>query len=91
MRPLPAIADDFAPTPLALDAINQAYAVLRELSEDEATRLRYEARLKAQRNEWSRVVGAEHAERSRIVCNMARENMAKALIAKLVGITEPEV
>ena len=39
--------------------INQAYAFLRELSADEATRLRNESYLKARRDEWSRIAGAE--------------------------------
>ncbi|MDR1563492.1 MAG: hypothetical protein LBS74_00850 [Oscillospiraceae bacterium] len=40
------------------NAIGQAYAFLRELSEDEAVRLRNESYLKAKRDEWSRVAGA---------------------------------
>jgi predicted transposase/invertase (TIGR01784 family) len=39
-------------------AIGQAYTVLRELSEDERTRLRNESYLKAKRDEWSRLAGA---------------------------------
>jgi predicted transposase/invertase (TIGR01784 family) len=39
-------------------AIGQAYTVLRELSDDEVTRLRNESYLKAKRDEWSRVAGA---------------------------------
>ncbi|MDR3313308.1 MAG: hypothetical protein LBS96_02495 [Oscillospiraceae bacterium] len=38
--------------------IREAYAYLAELSEDEKTRLRAEARLKAQRDEQSRLEGA---------------------------------
>jgi len=76
-------------------AINQAYAVLRELSEDEATRLRYEARLKAQRDEWSRMAGARlegRAEgRAELVRNMANEGIPYPLIAKIAGLTEAEV
>jgi predicted transposase/invertase (TIGR01784 family) len=39
-------------------AIGQAYTVLRELSDDEVTRLCNESYLKAKRDEWSRVAGA---------------------------------
>jgi predicted transposase/invertase (TIGR01784 family) len=38
--------------------INEAYCKLQEMSEDEATRMIYEARLKAQRDEHSRIQGA---------------------------------
>jgi predicted transposase/invertase (TIGR01784 family) len=38
--------------------INEAYCKLQEMSEDEATRMIYEARLKAQRDEYSRIQGA---------------------------------
>ena len=38
--------------------IGEAYCKLQEMSEDEANRMIYEARLKAQRDEYSRVQGA---------------------------------
>ena len=38
--------------------IAEAYCKLQEMSEDEANRMIYEARLKAQRDEYSRVQGA---------------------------------
>jgi len=76
-------------------AINQAYAVLRELSEDEATRLRYEARLKAQRDEWSRMAGARlegrESRQAELVRGMANEGIARSLIAKIADLTEAEV
>jgi hypothetical protein len=38
--------------------IREAYCKLQVMSEDEANRMLYEARLKAQRDEYSRVQGA---------------------------------
>jgi predicted transposase/invertase (TIGR01784 family) len=38
--------------------IKKAYCKLQEMSEDEAARMLYEARLKAQRDEYSRIQGA---------------------------------
>jgi hypothetical protein len=38
--------------------IEEAYCKLQEMSEDEANRMIYEARLKAQRDEYSRLQGA---------------------------------
>jgi flagellar biosynthesis/type III secretory pathway protein FliH len=38
--------------------IQEAYCKLQEMSEDEANRMLYEARLKAQRDEYSRIQGA---------------------------------
>jgi predicted transposase/invertase (TIGR01784 family) len=38
--------------------INEAYCKLQEMSGDEANRMVYEARLKAQRDEYSRIQGA---------------------------------
>ena len=84
-------------------AINQAYAVLRELSEDEATRLRYEARLKAQRDEWSRVAGARlegqeeghakgHADAmATVIRKMANKGVAPEMIANYLDLSVPEV
>jgi predicted transposase/invertase (TIGR01784 family) len=38
--------------------INEAYCKLQEMSDDEANRMIYEARLKAQRDDYSRMQGA---------------------------------
>jgi predicted transposase/invertase (TIGR01784 family) len=43
--------------------INEAYCKLQAMSEDEANRMIYEARLKAQRDEYSRIQGARQEGR----------------------------
>jgi predicted transposase/invertase (TIGR01784 family) len=43
--------------------INEAYCKLQVMSEDEANRMIYEARLKAQRDEYSRIQGARQEGR----------------------------
>jgi predicted transposase/invertase (TIGR01784 family) len=43
--------------------INEAYCKLQVMSEDEANRMIYEARLKAQRDEYSRIRGARQEGR----------------------------
>jgi len=75
--------------------INQAYAFLRELSADEATRLRNESRLKAKRDEWSRLAGAkqegvEEGE-ANIIRRMARNGKTVADIADFAGIPKADV
>ena len=61
--------------------INQAYAFLRDLSADEATRLRNESRLKAKRDEWSRLAGAkqEGLEEGEVI---GIQKVIKALVHK---------
>jgi predicted transposase/invertase (TIGR01784 family) len=80
-------------------AIQQAYTFLRELSADEATRLRNEARLKARRDEWSRLEGAEEKGVAKgaiqksveIVQRMAHRGMDVADIADLTGLDSTQV
>ena len=71
--------------------INQAYAFLRELSADEATRLRNESRLKAKRDEWSRLEGAERKGQANLVRKMALNGKTAADIADFAGIPQSEV
>jgi predicted transposase/invertase (TIGR01784 family) len=83
--------------------INQAYAFLRELSADEATRLRNESRLKAKRDEWSRLAGAKlegieegrvegrAEERADIVHAMARKGKSASEIADLIDMPQMQV
>jgi predicted transposase/invertase (TIGR01784 family) len=52
--------------------IKEAYCKLQEMSEDEATRMVYEARLKAQRDEYSRVQGALEEGRQERAIEIAR-------------------
>jgi len=87
--------------------INQAYAFLRDLSSDEATRLRNESHLKAKRDEWSRLAGAKQAgieegmEKGRaegreegyaeIIRLMARNGKNSAEIAETIGMPKSKV
>jgi predicted transposase/invertase (TIGR01784 family) len=79
--------------------INEAYCKLQEMSEDEATRMIYEARLKAQRDEYSRIQGAlrtgreegREEEREEVILRMAEHGMAVKDIAAIVHLSEPEV
>jgi len=75
--------------------INQAYAFLRELSADEATRLRNESYLKARRDEWSRLAGAEQEgrqqEKTEIALSMAKEGLSATVIAKVTKLTKEQV
>ncbi|MDR3313520.1 MAG: hypothetical protein LBS96_03575 [Oscillospiraceae bacterium] len=78
--------------------IREAYAYLAELSEDEENRLLAEARLKAQRDEYSRVTGArkEGLEqgleqgllkgKAEVARNLALAGMDVATIAALTGL-----
>jgi predicted transposase/invertase (TIGR01784 family) len=52
--------------------IKEAYCKLQEMSEDEATRMVYEARLKAQRDEYSRIQGALEEGRQERAIEIAR-------------------
>ncbi|MDR3313307.1 MAG: hypothetical protein LBS96_02490, partial [Oscillospiraceae bacterium] len=67
------------------------YAYLAELSEDEKTRLRAEARLKAQRDEQSRISGARAEERTKIILNMHGIGLANSTIALATNLTEAQV
>ena len=71
--------------------INQAYAFLRELSADEATRLRNESRLKAKRDEWSRLAGAKQEGQAEIVRKMALKGKSPAEIADLIDMPQAQV
>jgi predicted transposase/invertase (TIGR01784 family) len=68
--------------------IKEAYCKLQEMSEDEANRMIYEARLKAQRDEYSRIQGALHkgweegwgeAVKKLLAYGMAPEQVSQAL------------
>jgi predicted transposase/invertase (TIGR01784 family) len=74
--------------------INETYCKMQEMSEDEATRMIYEARLKAQRDEHSRIQGAlrkgREEGREEIILHMAEHGMAVKDIAAIVHLSEPE-
>jgi predicted transposase/invertase (TIGR01784 family) len=75
--------------------INQAYAFLRELSADEATRLRNESRLKAKRDEWSRLAGAKQEGRNEgkaeVARNLALLGVDVATITKATGLDTVQI
>jgi predicted transposase/invertase (TIGR01784 family) len=83
--------------------INEAYCKLQEMSDDEANRMIYEARLKAQRDDYSRMQGAlrkgleegeakgRREERAGIILQMAQHGMAVKDIAAITHLSEREV
>jgi predicted transposase/invertase (TIGR01784 family) len=71
--------------------IQEAYAYLRQLSADEEAKLLYEARLKAQRDEWSRVDEAIDNRNRDIVLNMASAGLDVATSAKFTKIQLKQV
>jgi predicted transposase/invertase (TIGR01784 family) len=75
--------------------IKEAYCKLQEMSEDEAKRMLYEARLKAQRDEYSRIQGAlrkgREEGREEIILRMAEHGMASKDIAAVTRLSEQEI
>jgi predicted transposase/invertase (TIGR01784 family) len=64
--------------------IHEAYCKLQVMSEDEANRMIYEARLKAQRDDYFRIEGA----RQEIILRMAEHGMTNKDIASVTRISE---
>ncbi|MDR1128046.1 MAG: Rpn family recombination-promoting nuclease/putative transposase [Treponema sp.] len=79
--------------------INEAYCKLQTMSEDEANRMIYEARLKAQRDDYSRMQGAlqqglekgREEGREEIILQMAQHGMGVRDIAAITRLSEQEV
>jgi predicted transposase/invertase (TIGR01784 family) len=79
--------------------INEAYCKLQAMSEDEANRMIYEARLKAQRDDYSRMQGARReglqegeAKATRnIIFEMDKNGMDVRTIAAITHVSEGEV
>jgi predicted transposase/invertase (TIGR01784 family) len=75
--------------------INEAYSKLQVMSEDEANRMIYEARLKAQRDDYSRMQGARREGREEgreeIIFQMAKHGMGIRDIAAITHLSEQEV
>jgi predicted transposase/invertase (TIGR01784 family) len=79
--------------------INEAYCKLQAMSEDEANRMIYEARLKARRDEYSRIQGARREGREegeakatkKIILEMDKNGMAIKDIAAITRLSEQEV
>jgi predicted transposase/invertase (TIGR01784 family) len=75
--------------------IHEAYCKLQVMSEDEANRMIYEARLKAQRDEYSRIQGArqegEASAVKRIVLEMAKHGIDARTIATIARLSGGEI
>jgi predicted transposase/invertase (TIGR01784 family) len=75
--------------------IAEAYCKLQVMSEDEANRMLYEARLKAQRDEYSRIQGARKEEREKRDREIARTLKAFGdpieKIAQATGLSPDEI
>jgi predicted transposase/invertase (TIGR01784 family) len=71
--------------------INEAYCKLQVMSDDEANRMIYEARLKAQRDDYSRMQGARREGREEIILQMAKHGMGIKDIAAITHLSEQEV
>jgi predicted transposase/invertase (TIGR01784 family) len=75
--------------------IKEAYCKLQEMSEDEATRMIYEARLKAQRDEYSRIQGALHKgreeERGEAVKNLLDYGMNPEQVSQALRLSPETV
>jgi predicted transposase/invertase (TIGR01784 family) len=71
--------------------IEEAYCKLQVMSEDEANRMIYEARLKAQRDEQSRLQGARKDERKEIARTLKALGDSSEKIAKATGLSPDEI
>jgi predicted transposase/invertase (TIGR01784 family) len=79
--------------------INEAYSKLQVMSEDEANRMIYEARLKAQRDDYSRMQGVrregleegEAKATRKIILEMNKSGMGVQAIAAITHLSEQEV
>jgi predicted transposase/invertase (TIGR01784 family) len=71
--------------------IEEAYCKLQVMSEDEANRMIYEARLKAQRDEYSRLQGALRKERKEIATKMKKRGTPVNQIAEDTGLSPDEI
>jgi predicted transposase/invertase (TIGR01784 family) len=99
--------EEFEMAAQASPVIQEAYTYLRELSADEEARLLYEARLKAQRDEWSRLDEAlEKGEakgraegeahglakgKAEVARNLARLGMDVEMISKATGLDAVQI
>jgi predicted transposase/invertase (TIGR01784 family) len=75
--------------------IEEAYCKLQVMSEDEANRMLYEARLKAQRDEYSRIQGAlrkgRQEGRQEIARNLKNLGLSFEQIAQATGLSVDEI
>jgi predicted transposase/invertase (TIGR01784 family) len=79
--------------------LNEAYCKLQVMSEDEANRMIYEARLKAQRDDYSRTQGArrdgmaegEARATRNIILEMGKNGMGIGTIAAITHVSEGEI
>jgi predicted transposase/invertase (TIGR01784 family) len=75
--------------------INEAYCKLQAMSEDETNRMIYEARLKARRDECSRIEGARREGREEgreeIILQMAKHGMDIKAIAAITHLSQQKI
>jgi predicted transposase/invertase (TIGR01784 family) len=71
--------------------INEAYCKLQAMSDDEANRMLYEARLKAQRDEYSRIQGARREERWEVALNFKRMGIPVEQIVRGTGLSSEDI
>jgi predicted transposase/invertase (TIGR01784 family) len=71
--------------------IEEAYCKLQVMSEDEANRMIYEARLKAQRDEYSRIQGALRQGRQEVTRNLKTLGVPVEKIAQATGLSADEI
>jgi predicted transposase/invertase (TIGR01784 family) len=75
--------------------IHEAYCKLQVMSEDEANRMLYEARLKAQRDEYSRIQGARREGldegRREVARNLKRMGIPVEHIAQGTGLSSEDI
>jgi predicted transposase/invertase (TIGR01784 family) len=71
--------------------IAEAYCKLQEMSEDEANRMIYEARLKAQRDEYSRLHGALKKRDREIAQNLKQLGISVEQIAQATSLSPDEI
>jgi predicted transposase/invertase (TIGR01784 family) len=87
--------EEFEMASMGNAAINEAYAKLQVLSRDEAARMRAESRLKAQRDEWSRMDGAKREGiqlgQAQFIRNMINNGADIKTISTMSGVSESEI
>jgi predicted transposase/invertase (TIGR01784 family) len=71
--------------------IGEAYCKLQAMSEDEANRMLYEAHLKAQRDEYSRVQGAPQKGRQEVARTLKVLGDPGEKIARATGLSADEI
>jgi predicted transposase/invertase (TIGR01784 family) len=89
------VEDEFKMLAMKDPMINEAYCKLQVMSDDEATRMLYQARLKAQRDEYARVQGArqdgEQNKAIEIARNLKKIGIPVEQIAQGTGLSVEDI